>query len=317
MTRITRITPGQRRLSLPTTGTVGDGRPSSCPPDVILKSVSDLWRAAAKASERFAAQALDYDRYRPRYPDEVFDDLVESAGLSPGDRVVEIGAGTGIATGPLVERGLDVTAIEPATALAAVAEAKLADRALFFSGRFEDFSSDSSVKLLTAFNAWHWVEPGRAVDLAARLVEPGGSLALVWTEVISWGQEPFEQRLAEVFGSPWEKRMGQLTVRWSRSGRILGSVSFKIITIHLSAPSMHQHLSLSRRRMEAATRPNSSEPSSGSSTRTSAESSRKWKMPLSIFRCARDRSLPLPPALHRVRGIFQGVTDGHIGDGAQ
>ena len=65
----------------------------------------------------------------------------------------------------------------------------------------------ASVKLLAAFNAWHWVEPRRAVELAARLVEPGGSLALVWTEVISWGQEPFEQRLAEVFGSPWEKRM--------------------------------------------------------------------------------------------------------------
>jgi len=187
---------------------IGDGRRElHWPPDVILGSVSDLWRAAHKASERFAAQALDYDRYRPRYPDDVFDDLVELAGLSLGDTVVEIGAGTGIATEPLVERGLGVTAIEPATALAAVAEAKLADRVHFFSGRFEDFSSDSSVKLLAAFNAWHWVEPRTAVELAARLVEPGGSLALVWTEVISWGQEPFEQCLAEVFGSPWEKRM--------------------------------------------------------------------------------------------------------------
>lgn len=72
---------------------------------MILVSVSDLWRAADKASERFAAQALDYDRYRPRYPDEVFDDLVESVGLTCGDKVVEIGAGTGIATEPLVERG--------------------------------------------------------------------------------------------------------------------------------------------------------------------------------------------------------------------
>jgi trans-aconitate methyltransferase len=169
--------------------------------------VSDLWRVADKASERFAAQALDYDRYRPRYPDDVFDDLVVSVGLSRGDSVVEIGAGTGIATEPLVKRGLDVTAIEPATALAAVAEAKLADRVHIFSGRFEDFPSDSSVKMLAAFNAWHWVEPQRSVELAARLVEPGGALALVWTEVISWGQEPFEQRLAEVFGSPWEKRM--------------------------------------------------------------------------------------------------------------
>ncbi len=72
--------------------------------------------------------------------------------------------------------------------------------------RFEDFSPDSSAKLLAAFNAWHWVEPGIAVDLAAQILEPGGSLALVWTVVISWGEEPFEERLAQIFGSPWDKR---------------------------------------------------------------------------------------------------------------
>lgn len=169
--------------------------------------MSDLWRVADRASERFSAQALDYDRYRPRYPDSVFDDLVELTGLIPGDPVIEIGAGTGIATQPLVDRGLDVTAIEPAAGLAAVAESKVADQARFFVGRFEDFSCNFPVQLLTAFNAWHWVEPQIAVDLAAQLVQPGGSLALVWTEVISWGEEPFEEYLAETFGSPWTKRI--------------------------------------------------------------------------------------------------------------
>ena len=70
---------------------IGDGRDEHhCHPDVILGLVSDLWRVADKASERFAAQALDYDRYRPRYPDSVFDDLVESARLTLGDTVAEI-----------------------------------------------------------------------------------------------------------------------------------------------------------------------------------------------------------------------------------
>jgi SAM-dependent methyltransferase len=168
--------------------------------------MSDLWRVASEASERFAAQALDYHRYRPRYPAGVFDDIVRLANLSPEDKAIEIGAGTGIATQPLIECGLDVTAIEPAAALAAVAESNLTGWARFVVGRFEDFSPGSSVRLLTAFNAWHWVEPGIAVDLAAQLLEPGGSLALVWTVVVSWGEETFEERLAETFGSPWDKR---------------------------------------------------------------------------------------------------------------
>jgi len=172
--------------------------------------MSDLWRVASQASERFAAQALDYDRFRPRYPEVVFDDIMDIAKLSVGAATIEVGAGTGIATGPLVERGLAVTAVEPAFEMAAVAEAKLASRVQIFVGRFEDYSARRSVELVASFNAWHWVEPNVGVERAAQLIEPDGYLALIWTEVISWGQKPFEQRLAEVFGSPWEKRFEQV-----------------------------------------------------------------------------------------------------------
>ncbi len=173
--------------------------------------MSELWKVAAEASDRFAADALRYDRFRPRYPAAVFDDIVESGRLRPGDRAIEVGAGTGIATGPLVERGLAVTAVEPAGAMAAVAAARLADRAAFVVGRFEDLAPDpASVRLVADFNAWHWVDPVTALDLTAGVLEPGGSLALVWTEVVSWGGVPFEDRLAETFGARWEKRIDEV-----------------------------------------------------------------------------------------------------------
>jgi trans-aconitate methyltransferase len=169
--------------------------------------MSDLWQVAGQASERLAAQALEYDRFRPRYPASTFDDIMELANLSAGSEAIEVGAGTGIGTEPLVERGLTVIAIEPAVEMAAVAEAKLSGRAEIFMGRLEDYAPQRSVKLVVSFNAWHWVEPAVGVERVARLIEPNGHLALIWTEVVSWGPEAFEKRLAEVSGSLWAKRL--------------------------------------------------------------------------------------------------------------
>src|SRR5256885_12225749 len=63
-----------------------------------------------------------YDRARPGYPRELFDDFAELGQLRPGDRVLEIGPGTGQATVPMAERGFHITAIELGPSLAAVAD---------------------------------------------------------------------------------------------------------------------------------------------------------------------------------------------------
>jgi protein-L-isoaspartate O-methyltransferase len=69
----------------------------------------------------FDRAAEDYQRSRPVCPPQLFDDLIDLAGLEAGDRVIEIGCGTGQATVPLAERGLAVTAVELGAELAAVA----------------------------------------------------------------------------------------------------------------------------------------------------------------------------------------------------
>ncbi len=121
--------------------------------------------------------------------------------------MIEIGAGTGIATEPLVERGLAVTAIEPSAEMATLAKVKLADRAQILIDRFEDCHTPCPVQLVASFNAWHWVDPTVAVDRVAELIESNGFLALIWTEVVSWGQEPFEDLVAEILGDPWAQRL--------------------------------------------------------------------------------------------------------------
>lgn len=169
--------------------------------------MSELWRLSAQRSQEFDAAAVAYDRYRPRYPDGLFDDIVELGALKPGASAIEIGAGTGIATGPLISRGLRVIAIEPAPAMASIACEKFGSNARFVNSRFEDWPPTERTELIAAFNAWHWVEPDKGVSLATQLLSPGGSLALVWTDVVSWGEDGFEARLAEVTGSPWPKSL--------------------------------------------------------------------------------------------------------------
>src|SRR5438874_12886715 len=70
----------------------------------------------------FGAAAADYDRYRPRYPDQLADDVVAAL---PGRRVLEVGAGTGIATAAFAARGIAMTCVEPDAEMAAVLLAKL------------------------------------------------------------------------------------------------------------------------------------------------------------------------------------------------
>jgi SAM-dependent methyltransferase len=175
-----------------------------------LRAVTELWRLAEDRVSEFDAIAVDYKRYRPRYPERLFDDIVETGELSQGARAVEIGAGTGIATAPLVDRGLIVTALEPAPGMAALARAKLGNRARVEVSRFEDWTATEAIQLVAAFNAWHWVQPDVGLGLAAQMLTSGGTLAIVWTDVISWGEEPFETRLADAFGAPWPKTVDQV-----------------------------------------------------------------------------------------------------------
>ena len=89
--------------------------------------------------ESFNAIAVDYDRSRPAYPDELISRACELAGLHDGDRVLELGCGTGQLTSSLVARGLDVTAIEPGEHLIALAQRNLSGAAPvhFVHARFE------------------------------------------------------------------------------------------------------------------------------------------------------------------------------------
>jgi len=118
-----------------------------------------------------------YDRIRPTYPEALLDDLVE---LAPGPRLLEIGPGTGKATAALVERGYEVTAVELGERLAAVARRR-APGARVVTADFETWEPGLTFDAIVAFTAFHWIDPELRYAKSARLLRPGGALAVVET----------------------------------------------------------------------------------------------------------------------------------------
>jgi SAM-dependent methyltransferase len=142
----------------------------------------------------FDEDAELYDRARPGYPDELFDDLAALAGLQRGSRVLELGCGTGQATVPLARRGYDVTAVELGPRLADVARRKLA---AFPSVRvvntdFEHWPLPAErFDLVLAATSFHWLDPAVRLAKSAQALRPGGVLAVISTHHVAGGDAPF------------------------------------------------------------------------------------------------------------------------------
>jgi SAM-dependent methyltransferase len=129
----------------------------------------------------FDAIADTYARIRPGYPPEIIDALVTDARLRPGDRVLEIGAGPGIASATLLERGLRVLAVEPGAAMADAARSRLASADFdVVVSTFEEWPLEAHVfHLVLAATSIHWVHPEVRWAKSAAALLPSGAMALL------------------------------------------------------------------------------------------------------------------------------------------
>ena len=135
-----------------------------------------------RRGEVFDDVAEAYDEVRRGYPASLVDAAVERGALEPGSRVVEIGCGTGKLTELLVERGLDVDAVDPGVRMMEVARRRVGASELvrFHHDRFEDVElPGGSFDAIFSATAFHWVDPSVGWRKAAELLRPGGLLALL------------------------------------------------------------------------------------------------------------------------------------------
>ena len=144
-----------------------------------------------------------YDRFRPGYPDDVIEAVIELARMSPGSAVLEVGAGTGQLTLPIVGRGFRVTGLEPGRRMAALLARKLRNdtSSTVIAARFEDAPiAWGTHDLVISATAFHWVDPSRRYALAADALRPGGGLALLRNDhVAAPSSAPFYRGVRELY----------------------------------------------------------------------------------------------------------------------
>ena len=161
--------------------------------------VEDSAQTATTFQMHFDCMASDYAHARPPYPAGIYEALTRAGVIGEGVRVLEIGAGTGLATREILAAGCHVVALEPGPQLAALLR-RAAPRARVIEATLEDSDlADSSFDSVVAATAMHWVDLERGLPSVHAALRPGGLLA-VWRTI--FGDDsyptPFRTKMADI-----------------------------------------------------------------------------------------------------------------------
>jgi SAM-dependent methyltransferase len=145
----------------------------------------------------FDEVAEPYASQRPDYPPGLYDGIERLVGSLASQAVIDVGAGTGIASVALRERGAQVISIDPSAAMLRVLRAQGGGNVAVARGERLPIAS-ASADAITYAQAWHWVDFDGAIGEAVRCLRPGGWLLCWWN--VSTEQQPWVQRVQAASG---------------------------------------------------------------------------------------------------------------------
>ena len=130
----------------------------------------------------FGRKAGDYERFRPGFPDSFLHRLENDGWITAGQRVLDLGTGTGTLALGFAARGLEATGLDIAPELLEVARGRGRDRDLpvrFVEGRAEATGQDDAgFNIVSAGQCWWWFDSDAALSEAVRVLAPNGRLII-------------------------------------------------------------------------------------------------------------------------------------------
>ncbi|MEM6621788.1 MAG: methyltransferase domain-containing protein [Pseudomonadota bacterium] len=150
----------------------------------------------------FGRAADDYARHRQGFPPRLFDELATLGIGLPGQRVLDIGTGTGLMARAMAGRGCEVTALDPSERMIATAieeaEAAALDIGHLIASAEHTGLPDAAFDVITAATCWHWFDREAAARECRRLLAPGGRLVIAPQDWLTRPGNVIEATLATI-----------------------------------------------------------------------------------------------------------------------
>jgi len=150
----------------------------------------------------FDEDVVNYDKMRPTYAKELFDDVIKFSKVNDGKAALEIGVGTGQATMPFLQTGCTIEAIEIGNNMAEFVKHKFAKYNNFHVTN-ADFGyaklSGDSYDLIYSATAFHWIPQEIGYPKIFDLLKSGGTLALFWNHPYPYKSDEFYIKMQEIY----------------------------------------------------------------------------------------------------------------------
>lgn len=124
----------------------------------------------------------DYEFGRPKYPEELYEEIRRFSGIGPTSEILEVGAGTGQATDLFASHGHKVDLLEISDEQVAYLKEKYKNcpNIAIYKDYFEEFTTKKEYDLIYSATAFHWIKCENGYPKAWRMLRTGGTMAVFW-----------------------------------------------------------------------------------------------------------------------------------------